>query len=60
MLKAYLLAKAYADSLLHREEGQSLVEYALIIALIAVVLVGALSAVEGGINGVFQNIVNAF
>ena len=39
------------------EEGQSLVEYALIIALVAIVLIGALTALQGGITGVFNNIV---
>ena len=42
------------------EEGQTLVEYALIIALIAIVLIGALTLLEGGINGVFSTIVGAF
>lgn len=41
---------------LNREEGQGLVEYALIIALVSVVLVGALTALEGGIEGVFKTI----
>ena len=41
------------------ERGQGLVEYALIIALIAVVLVVALGNVEGGRAGVFQDIVDA-
>lgn len=41
------------------EEGQGLVEYALIIALIAIALFGALSLMEGGIAGVFARIVIA-
>ena len=40
------------------EEGQTLVEYALIIALIAIVLVLALAALATGINGVFGDIVD--
>jgi len=40
-----------------REEGQTLVEYALIIALVAIVLVIALNALTGGIEGVFNDIV---
>lgn len=40
-----------------REQGQSLVEYALIIALVAVVLVAGLTALEGGIATAFSNIV---
>ena len=43
---------------LKREEGQGMVEYALIIALIAVVLVTALSSLSGGIGGVFTDIVS--
>jgi len=41
---------------LQNEEGQGLVEYALIIVLIAIVLVGALTYVEGGINAAFVKI----
>ena len=37
----------------NNEEGQGLVEYALIIALIGVVLIGALTALEGGISETF-------
>jgi Flp pilus assembly pilin Flp len=43
-----------------REEGQTLVEYALIIALVSVALVGALEALAGGIEGVFNDILAAF
>ena len=41
---------------MQEEEGQGLVEYALIIFLIAIVLFGALTYVEGGINAAFQKI----
>jgi pilus assembly protein Flp/PilA len=41
------------------EEGQTLVEYALIIALVSVVLIGALAALAASIGGVFTNIQNA-
>ena len=39
-----------------REEGQGLVEYALIIALVSVVLIAALSALSVSIGGVFGEI----
>ncbi len=35
-------------------QGQTLVEYALIIALIAVVLIVALNALSGGIGNTFE------
>jgi len=41
---------------LKREEGQGLVEYALIIALVSVALVVALGGLAKGIEGVFTNI----
>ena len=44
---------------LDRERGQGLVEYALIIALVAVLLIGALVLLRGQINTVFTNIGNS-
>ena len=38
---------------IRRESGQTLVEYSLIIALIAIALVGALGAFGGGVNGLY-------
>lgn len=38
------------------EDGQTLVEYALILALIALALVGVLSVLAGGIDAVFDYI----
>jgi pilus assembly protein Flp/PilA len=42
------------------EEGQGLVEYALIIALVSVLLVVALTSLKDGIAGVFSDIVAEF
>lgn len=39
-----------------REEGQDLVEYALIIALIAILLIAALLALGGEISNTFSDI----
>ena len=41
------------------EAGQTLVEYALIIALVSVTAVLALQGLSGGINGVFSSIVGS-
>lgn len=42
-----------------RERGQGLVEYALIIALVAILLVGALTFLNGQLGSVFSNISNS-
>ena len=46
------LMNAVAD----REEGQGLVEYALIIALVAIALVVALQSLKGGVGNTFNTI----
>jgi pilus assembly protein Flp/PilA len=40
------------------EEGQGLVEYALILVLISVVAIGALTAIGGSVNTILQTIAN--
>ena len=39
-----------------REEGQGLVEYALILVLIAIVVIGILTVLGARVSGVFSNI----
>jgi pilus assembly protein Flp/PilA len=43
----------------NRERGQGLVEYALIIALVAILLVAALTVLKTQLSGVFSNISNS-
>jgi Flp pilus assembly pilin Flp len=56
--------KHFATSLMARlavarEEGQTLVEYSLILALVSVAVIGALALIAGGIEGVFAEVVGA-
>ncbi len=44
---------------LKREEGQTLVEYALIIVTISIAVTGAMAFLTGKLNGVFSQIGNA-
>jgi pilus assembly protein Flp/PilA len=44
------------QTLTAREEGQDLVEYALLVALIALVCIGGVSKVATAVNTVFSNI----
>jgi pilus assembly protein Flp/PilA len=43
----------------NREEGQALVEYSLILALVSVVAVGLLTTIGGDIKTVLQEVSNA-
>jgi pilus assembly protein Flp/PilA len=43
---------------MEREEGQGLVEYALILVLVSIVAIGALAAIGTNVTKVLQNIAN--
>lgn len=45
-------------TIVREESGQDLLEYALLVALIALVAVGAVTAAGGTVSTVFQNIAN--
>jgi len=49
--------KTLVKKLFTREDGQSLVEYALIIALVAIALVAGLGTLAGGVGDTFDGIV---
>jgi pilus assembly protein Flp/PilA len=55
-LRLSLLLGGLSIPSLEREEGQTLAEYALILALIAVAVVGAVIILGGKISGVFTSI----
>ena len=55
MLVAYMRARIG----LARQEGQALVEYALIISLIAILLIGALTFMRTRLAGIFTTIGSA-
>ena len=50
LTKFFVKMQNKMQDMMKAEEGQGLVEYALIIVLIAIVLIGALVYLEGGIN----------
>ncbi len=56
MQYAIILVNDLVNRLRSREEGQGLVEYALIIALVSVTAIAALGILSGDINGVFTKI----
>ena len=52
--RAYLALRSVRD----REEGQALVEYALILFLVSVVSIAILTTLGGKVSSVFNEIVN--
>jgi pilus assembly protein Flp/PilA len=54
MLTTYI--ESHFESLRSDERGQGLVEYALIISLVSVLLIGALGLLKGDIAAVFGDI----
>ncbi len=48
----------WLESALRKEEGQGLAEYALILALIAVLVIGAITFLGGSIGGVLSAVGN--
>ena len=51
-IRAYLAVSALRD----REEGQALVEYALLLALIAVVSIGILTTLGNNVSSIFSQV----
>jgi pilus assembly protein Flp/PilA len=54
-IRAYLAVAALRD----REEGQALVEYALLLSLIAVVSIGILTALGHSVSSIFSGVNSA-
>lgn len=52
VLKLYVLGQ----SLLVKEDGQDLVEYALLVSLIALAAITAVGNIAGGITAIFSNV----
>ena len=56
ILRKYAALTLRKDAMVNDEEGQGLVEYALIIALVSIACVVALGLLGTGINGIFTSI----
>ncbi len=56
MKSLFLNLSAKFQGLKNGEEGQDLVEYALLVALIALTVISGVSSVATAVNGVFSNI----
>lgn len=43
----------------HREEGQTMAEYAVVLAVITVAIVATLTLLSGGINDALDNVISS-
>jgi len=55
-MRAYLAATNLRDSLREREEGQALVEYALLLSLIAIVSIVILGTLGHQVSRIFSRV----
>lgn len=58
MNSLFLTIYVKAQNLINREDGQDLVEYALLITLVALAAITGINKVASAINTVFSNISN--
>ena len=58
MVTQQLRLREMVSSLLHREEGQDMVEYALLAALISIVAIAIIVLIGPTLKNLFQDIVN--
>lgn len=56
LLKVYVKMQILKSTLIQDERGQDLIEYALVVALIAFAAVAGMKTVAGDINTAFTNI----
>jgi len=56
MLKLFTFAQAAAESLRRREEGQTMAEYGVVLAVICLAVVVAITALSGGITSAIDSV----
>lgn len=59
MLKLFAWAQSYAPTSLKREEGQTMAEYGVILAVITVAVLGALALLSGNITNAINRVAGA-
>lgn len=57
--EALMMLHEIVKKFANQEDGQDLLEYALLVALIALIAIGAVGLAGGAVNTIFTNIANA-
>jgi Flp pilus assembly pilin Flp len=56
MLKLFVFAQSWAESLQKREEGQTMAEYGVVLAVITLVVVGSITLLSGAIASAIDQV----
>jgi Flp pilus assembly pilin Flp len=58
MLKLFTFVQAAASSLGRREEGQTMAEYGVVLAVITLAVIGAITLLSTRVQGAIQSVAN--
>ena len=56
MLKLFTFAQAAAESLRRREEGQTMAEYGVVLAVITLAVIGAITLLSDNVRNALENV----
>ncbi len=58
MLKLFTFVQVAADSLRTREEGQTMAEYGVVLAVITLAVIGAITLLADNVRGALESVAN--
>lgn len=58
MLKLFTFVQVAADSLGKHEEGQTMAEYGVVLAVITLTVIGAITLLSDNVRGALENVAN--
>ena len=58
MLKLFTYVQVAADSLRRREEGQTMAEYGVVLAVITLAVIGAITLLSGQVRNAIESVAN--
>jgi Flp pilus assembly pilin Flp len=58
MLKLFTFAQVASDSLRRREEGQTMAEYGVVLAVITLTVVGAITLLSDNVRSAIESVAN--
>ena len=58
MLRLFFTAQAYADALRKREEGQTMAEYGVVLAVITLAVIGAITLLSSNVRNAITSVAN--